>query len=635
MGRRGRGGAPHSADRARSARRLPHLARDRGTPRTAALRRHDARRDVVGAAHHPHGQRLPRARSGRADARGADRRHRRRGLHGDQPELVDRRSAPELPVRLRACMGSEGRAANAAPEEPALHRDHTALLGRLRRGGASIGEQAVRLRQLRQGRPDADHGGRPRVPAGPLPRRGDRVAMRRDEALLARLDEALAGCDAEGEIELSAFAGRIGSTRFADSQVTQSGEVEEVLVQARVAVGGRVGSARVGALDRAALRGAIAQAGEIARVLPNDPDFAGFDDGTVSTPPCVETWDEATAASRAGDRATVLARAFAVTDGARLSAAGIAAVVDGAQAVATRAGARRAYRFTTCKLDLIAASDTASGYAAAYGASAGACDPIEVARTACDRALAGSDPIDLAPGVYDVILEPKAVAEALEWLAVGSLTARPLADGSSVFAGRIGQRVTSDRISLYDDACDPDPASIRAPFDAEGTPKRRVDFIAHGVAGGVVNDRAAARRSGVAPTGHAVPLGDELGWDTCSPQHLHLAPGEDRVEDLLARVERGLWVTRFHYVNGLLDTRRALMTGMTRDGLLLIENGRITRGVRNLRWTEPLLEALGREGGITRQRRAVAAWWSTTSGGGLVCPTLLLRDFHFTGASRG
>jgi PmbA protein len=261
-------------------------------------------------------------------------------------------------------------------------------------------------------------------------------------------------------------------------------------------------------------------------------------------------------------------------------------------------------------------------------------DPADLARAAAGRAIAGADPIDLPPGPYDVILEPKAIAEAIEWLSFASLSARPLEDGSSCLAARLGQSVTSPRISLYDDAADPDPAAPRAPFDAEGTPKRRVDFIAAGIARGVVNDRAGARRLAAPPTGHATPLVDELPWDTASPQHLHLAPGPDTFQDLLARVERGLLVTRFHYVNGLLDTRRALTTGMTRDGLLLVENGKITRGVRNLRWTEALLEALGREAGITRERRAVAAWFSPLTGGALVMPTLLLRGFRFTGKSR-
>jgi predicted Zn-dependent protease len=455
--------------------------------------------------------------------------------------------------------------------------------------------------------------------------------MRRDLDLLAQLDAALAGSD--GEIELSAWAGCSGNNRFAASQLTQSGDVESAILQARVAEGTRIGTARTGALDGESIRAAIARAREVARASPENPDFAGFDDGKAPSP-ALDTWDEATATSGAGERAALLAKSFAVTDAATLEAAGSCATVDGAQAVATSAGCRRAYRFTTFKLDLIAADEKSSGFAAFFGHRAGGCDPRAVAEVASQRAIAGRDPIDLDPGEYDVILEPKALAETFEWLAMASLSARPLRDGSSCLAGKIGQPVTGARITLTDDALSGAPAALRAPFDPEGTPKRRVALIENGIARGVVNDRSNAKRDGQPATGNANALADDIAFDTSSPQHMQLAAGDDSDGDLLSRVERGLWVTRFHYVNGLLDTRRSLMTGMTRDGLLLVENGKITRGVRNLRWTESLLDALSREAGITRERRAVAAWWSATSSGGLLMPTVLLRRFRFTGRSR-
>jgi len=447
--------------------------------------------------------------------------------------------------------------------------------------------------------------------------------------LLNRLADALRISD--GEIELSATAHRLGSTRFAGSTPTQSVDVEAATVQARVAVGARVGAARCGSLDGAAIREAIARAKAIAEAQPPDPDFAGFDDGNA-THADVKAWDEATASCGADERAAALRRAFAVADD--VTFAGSIASLDGAQAVATSAGCRRSFRFTTFRLDAIASDERASGWAGGFAHAAARVDAEAIARAAVERSRAGRHPVELPPGAYDVILEPRALAEALEWLGLGSLGPRALRDGSSALAGRLGERVTSPRITLVDDALSDDPLALRAPFDAEGTPKRRVPLVENGIARGVVHDRRSARSAGVSPTGHALPLDDDLAFDAAAPHHLQLAPGDDTVEELRARVERGLWVTRFHYVNGLLDTRRSLMTGMTRDGLLYIEGGRVTRGVRNLRWTESLLEALSRVDGITRERRAVANWWSLSSSGGLLLPTVLLRNFRFTGATR-
>ncbi len=152
-----------------------------------------------------------------------------------------------------------------------------------------------------------------------------------------------------------------------------------------------------------------------------------------------------------------------------------------------------------------------------------------------------------------------------------------------------------------------------------------------GVARAPVHDRGSAARAGVAPSGHATPIVDDAFDAGAVPRHLHLAPGEDDVAALLARVERGLWVSRFHYVNGLLDTRRALMTGMTRDGLFVIEHGRVGRPVRNLRWTESILDAFARVAGITRARQVVSSGLTDSH---FVAPTMLLRAWRFTGTSR-
>jgi predicted Zn-dependent protease len=253
-----------------------------------------------------------------------------------------------------------------------------------------------------------------------------------------------------------------------------------------------------------------------------------------------------------------------------------------------------------------------------------------LAETACARALGQRAPVELAPGAYDVVLEPAAVAELLEWLALTGLSARTVEDGSSCLAGRAGQRITGP-VTIYDDALAGEDGCPTLPFDAEGTPKQRLVFVDGGVADGPAHDRATAARAHTRSTGHAAPLGDDLFEGGPVPQHLQLAAGPDSVEALLGRVERGLYVARFHYVNGLVDTRRALMTGMTRDGLFLVEHGRLGRGVANLRWTESLLEAFARIDGVGQVRQIVAA---SLSGAVCVCPAVLVRGWRFTGTSR-
>lgn len=445
--------------------------------------------------------------------------------------------------------------------------------------------------------------------------------------LLDKLERALRR--AGGEAELSVHASRIGHTRFAGSRVTQTGDVEDVTVQARVAVGKRIGAARVNALDEATLDGALARARALAAAMP-EGDLDRFDDGRAPLAAHVDGWDAETADVDAAARAAAIAPAFAACARAGMTAAGSCSTGVTTVAVATSAGARRLYRGTRARFDLIASDGAASGRRSRDGRawSAVRADHDALVDDAVARAARSRAPSPLAPGAYDVVLEPHAVAELLEWLALTSLGARAVEDGSSALAGRIGEALTGGALTIYDDALGGEDGCPTAPFDAEGTPRRRVVCLDGGVARAVVHDRATAAAMQAESTGHAPPIGDELFDSGPMPQHLMLAAGDATVEELIARVDRGLLVSRFHYVNGLLDTRRALMTGMTRDGLWRIEGGRVTGPVANQRWTESLLDAGRRIDGVTRKRELVAGGLSECW---FVCPTVLVRGWKFSG----
>lgn len=445
--------------------------------------------------------------------------------------------------------------------------------------------------------------------------------------LVERLERALRR--AGGDAELSVHASRSGTTRFAGSRVTQTGDVEDVTVQARVAVGRRVGSARVNAVDDATLDRALAEARALAAAMP-ESDFSRFDDGSAPLAAHAPSWDAATAAVDAAARAALIAPAFAACARAGLGAAGLCAAGETTLAVATTAGARRYHRYTRARFDLIASDGRASGRRSRDGRAwslVTAGHDALVADTV-DRAARSRDAAPLPPGEYDVVLEPHAVAELLEWLALTSLGARAVEDGSSALAGRIGEPLSGPALTIYDDALGGEDGAPTAPFDAEGTPRRRVTFLERGVARAVVHDRTTAVLAGTTSTGHAPPIGDDLFDGGPVPQHLMLAAGAATTEELIARVERGLLVSRFHYVNGLLDTRRALMTGMTRDGLWRIEGGRVAGPAANQRWTESFLEAGRRVDGISRDRALIAGGLSECW---FVCPTILVRGWKFSG----
>ena len=193
----------------------------------------------------------------------------------------------------------------------------------------------------------------------------------------------------------------------------------------------------------------------------------------------------------------------------------------------------------------------------------------------------------------------------------------------SFVSGAAGRQVFTDAITLEDNAFHSPGEGI--PFDYEGMPRKRVTLIDKGVFKGAVYDRETAARWGQECTGHALPQPNSIGP---IPSNLVLAAGNDSYEDILAGTERGVLVTQFHYVN-LIDPRTLLLTGMTRNGTFLIEGGRIKRPLKNLRFTESVVQALNRVDGVSRDAVLASGFF----GGSVVVPAMRIRDFNFTSAT--
>ena len=418
------------------------------------------------------------------------------------------------------------------------------------------------------------------------------------DRIFSSIERALATCRADAA-EAVVAAGTSATTRYAGSAIHQNMVVERTIVSFRVALGTRIGTASCNSLGIAELKRTLRAATEIARRQKPNHDFDGF--SPPSDCPVPDTRDARTAAVTPKQRAAKLKRVIARGDRYSFSMAGAISSSESETAVVATTGLHRYQAATSASLSVIATGDDSSGYAAAVSGSWADIDASAVARRAVAKCRASRSPKDLAPGAYEVVLEPAAVAEIMYWLSFTAFGSKMYEDGSSFLAGRIGERVMGENVTIADDALD--PACPGLAFDFEGTPRRRVELIDRGVARGVVHNRQSARRAGSASTGHALP--PAMAADGSLPLNLHLEAGSEPLDRLIAGVENGLLVTRFHYLNGLLEPRKALMTGMTRDGLLRIRRGRIAGGVKNLRFTDSMLGVFSRVTGIGSERTAV------------------------------
>jgi len=460
-------------------------------------------------------------------------------------------------------------------------------------------------------------------------RPGERPPFTPDEAH-GLLSEALATSSAEQT--LAVLEARDESlTRFANNEIHQNvtSRVHTLTVQA--VVGRRSGTASTDRLDAGALRQVADRALALARLSPEDeglPELAPpsyLSAATTADPGGGAGFVPATAACTPEARADAVGPLMAAAVGRGLNAAGALTTGSSTLAVANTLGQFAYHPDSHARFTCTARSADSSGWVDRHRRDWRALEVEALAEVALGKAERSRDPREVPPGRYTVVLEPAAVADLVGFLAWLGLGAQSVQEGRSFLSGRMGERITGAGVTLIDDAFD--PRSLGRPFDHEGTPRRRMTLIEGGIARAVVHDRRTALAAGTESTGHASPPPAVEGP---IPHNLVLAPGDRSLDELIASTERGILVTRLWY-NRVVDAKRTLITGMTRDGTFLIENGRLARGLRNLRFNESVLEVLERAEAMGREAEPTVFEYVGTC---VVAPALKVRDFHFTGVTR-
>lgn len=440
------------------------------------------------------------------------------------------------------------------------------------------------------------------------------------------LQDALRHCPPAADADIYLTATEQALTRFANNRIHQNVAHRDATAHIRVAIGQRQGRAATNNLSPDALADAMRQAAEHARLMPEDPHFPGILEPAPA--PFVDACDEPTAACDADRRAILAGTVCRQAAAARLDAAGFCRTGLTELAVVSTRGADAWHAGTFASLLVTARRDDAAGWAKDGGTRIDAINPETLATEAIGKALRGRNPQNLPPGDYPVVLEHYAVADLLEALAAYGMGAHMVQDGRSWMNDLLGQPAFSPLVSIWDDGAN--PAGWPVPFDAEGIPRRRVDIVTDGVARGPVHNAYTAARAGVPSTGHQRSPG---GGPAAT--NLFMRPGNDNdgdvtgrrtAEQLIAAVPRGLYITRFYYTR-LAHSRGCVMTGMTRDGTFLIENGELTTPVKNLRFTQSYVDALAG----CRALSAATRLNLNEAAVAITVPAALLENWRITG----
>jgi len=409
-----------------------------------------------------------------------------------------------------------------------------------------------------------------------------------------------------------------GNTRFADARITTSGGVTDTTLTISVAIGKRQASSSTNALDDASLKRTVDVALQLARLSPEDPEL--MPELGPQTYQSVNAYVESTAdldpeARASAVRRTMTAATAAGKPAGEIFTAGFLEANARVTAVATSKGLFAYHRSTDADYSVTARTPdgTGSGWARAGARDWSAIDATSIGRIAAQKAVASRTPQPIEPGLYTAVLEPQAVNDLIPLLG-NALAARSADEGRSPFSktgggNRIGEKVVDERVTLYSDPAD--RGLLSAPFDVQGLPIGRMVWIEKGILKNLAYTRFWAEKQGVRPTGGPLAGG------------LALTGGTKSTEEIIAGCARGILVTHFFYIRSL-DPRTVLQTGLTRDGTFLIENGKITRALKNFRWNESPLLMLSRLEDIGRPEPTEA---------GRLMPALRVRDFNFTSLS--
>ncbi len=422
------------------------------------------------------------------------------------------------------------------------------------------------------------------------------------------------------DIEVACGVRSAALTRFANNTIHQNVSERGRYLSVRAVIDHRTARATTNRWDRDSVRKAVEEAIAITRSRESDPDLLPLADPE----PCaeVERFCESTALATPEGRARAVAEAIEAVESEGHIAAGIYSTEQSADAQFNSRGVSCYHTETMAVFSITAMAGNSSGWAKASSPDCRSIDPVGLARRAAAKSGLSANPTELDPGRYTVVLEPAAVLDVLGQM-FPDFSGTALADRRSFLTGRLGERLFGNNITIHDDVHHPLQAG--SPFDGEGVPRQRLTLVKSGVPSDIAYSRLAAAKAGKQPTGHGFPLPNEAGE---APMNIVISGGDTFLEDMIAETSRGILVTRLWYIREV-EPYEKIMTGMTRDGTFLIEDGSLVRGLKNFRFNQGLIEMLSNVEAMSPAERA-----SGEEAFDMVVPAMKVNDFQFTEVTR-
>ena len=433
---------------------------------------------------------------------------------------------------------------------------------------------------------------------------------------LERIAERVLKLSDADETEVDVGATTDALTRFANNTIHQNVAEQTLAISVRAVVDGCTARATTNKTDEDSLRRAVASAVSLARNEPKNPDLLPMLRSQKYQK--VARFFEATAETTPQDRARAVTRVCKMADKARQTAAGIYSSGASHTVMANSRGLFARYEQTRSEFSVTILEKDSSGWAKSNSPDIRKIDPDALAESASRKAIDSRAPREISAGRYTTILPPSAVLDLVGFLFY-DFAGTAVLDKRSCFTDRIGKKVFGENITLWDDVYH--PLQTGPPYDGEGLPRQKVLLVDRGVPKNLVYSRTTAKKMRAKPTGHGFSLPNEYGE---APMNLVFAGGDKSIEEMVRSTDRGILVTRLWYIREV-DPYEKILTGMTRDGTFLIEDGRIAGGIRNFRFNESIVEMLSNVEMLGPSVRAAGE-----ESFEMVVPAMKVRDFHFS-----
>ena len=439
------------------------------------------------------------------------------------------------------------------------------------------------------------------------------------------------------EVEVHFSGGRFALTRFANNTIHQNVAEENSTVSVRTVFDGRTARASTNKFDDENLRQVVRASESLAKVQHPDPDLLpmpdvqeAMADGPGQTVP--PRYFDRTAETTPEERAEGVKKIVGVAERHKLTTAGVFSTADSCEGIFNSRDLNTWHAQTLAEISITMLGADSSGWQKANSPDVSNLKPLALAETAAQKALDSAHPREIPAGRYTVILEPAAVLDIVGFM-FSDYSGMALLDQRSFLTGRIGTKLFGENITIWDDVYH--PLQTGCPFDGEGMRRQRVALVENGVVNRVVYARATAERmkrselrgqvGPIAVTGHGFPLPNEMGE---MPVNIVFAGANlseaQTVEQMIASTGHGVLVTRLWYIREV-EPFEKMLTGMTRDGTFLVENGRVTGGVRNFRFNESLIHMLSNVVAMSAPVRS-----SGEESFDMVVPAMKVEEFNFT-----